>query len=361
MIAPTKAGKTSLLSAIFQEIKDRLAGNQAGIQYNAADQATKNAVDRALAEFNTCVAADVFGVPNLAGSQDVFKYEFAFSIPTEAGPQRININVMDYPGGLLGTPEFEDKVGLYLTESSVLLVPIPADILMEWKRTSGSGSKHNMDINISAQMMLDNSNVVSGIQDWLERRKKAGKKSLLIFTPIRCEAYFEDNGGLRDESKSLHEAVKALYVDALTLSPEMKDLIQIETHAVDTYGIVELRDISLITNETGEFLESKFRRRLREGKKIKPRGAFEIIATVIRFKLNEYAQKLGMDRKSLEEVIKKRTFFNSFLKRLFGDPEKKLLAQYMSQNDAAFQAMEIMSSLKNDYPARQKVLNEIKW
>ena len=41
MVAPSKAGKTSLMTAIFHEMADKLAGNPHGIQYWAANPATK--------------------------------------------------------------------------------------------------------------------------------------------------------------------------------------------------------------------------------------------------------------------------------------------------------------------------------
>ena len=51
MIAPAKAGKTSLMTAIFHEMKTKLSGNAQGIQYWADSKATQNAISRALAEF----------------------------------------------------------------------------------------------------------------------------------------------------------------------------------------------------------------------------------------------------------------------------------------------------------------------
>ena len=49
MTAPSKAGKTSLMTAIFYEMKTRLAGNPQGIQYWADSKATQNAISRAIA------------------------------------------------------------------------------------------------------------------------------------------------------------------------------------------------------------------------------------------------------------------------------------------------------------------------
>ena len=358
MTAPSKAGKTSLMTAIFYEMKTRLAGNPQGIQYWADSKATQNAISRAIAEFQTCTVSDeIFAVPQLAGTETVSNYKFAFTIPADSGIQRLNIDIMDYPGGLLGTPDFAEKVMPHLTSSPVLLIPIPADILMEWKRTNGVNRNRDKRINIAAHVMLDVDNVIRVIKDWAGQREQQNENALLIFVPIRSEAYFNDNGGANDTSQLLHTAIQELYVDTLHLTPEMKKKIQIETHAVDTYGIVELRDIELKTLEEGEFLVSNFRKRLCCKNELKVKGALEVLASVIQFRLNEYAGKLGIERKTLEEEIKKRNFLESFWAWLTGDAKKQALMEYIQKHGAAFQAMAVVSQLKNCYPAREKILN----
>ncbi len=360
MIAPSKAGKTSLMTAIFHEMKKKLSGNTQGIQYWADSKATQNAISRAIAEFTTCTASDdVFEVPCLAGTETANNYKFAFTVPVAAGTQRLNIDIMDYPGGLLGTPEFEEKVRPHLNASSVLLVPIPADILMEWKRTDKINNTHAKKVNIISKCMLETATVVDVVKDWAKRRATQQEASLLIFAPIRCEAYFDDNGGSHDESEILHEAVEKLYIEPLNLSAEEKANIQIETHAVDTYGIVELRDISLVTADGVEELVSSFRKRLSAGNEICARGAFEVLSSIIRFRLNGYAKKLGMRRDELEKEIAERNFFVKIWSAIFGDQTKQNVIEHIRKYDGAFQAMTVVSRLTVSYPTRQKVVNEL--
>ena len=136
MAGPSKAGKTSLMTAIYKEVSSRLHSNEntLGIDYSPEDSATKNAINRAVSEFVTCCAAsdDVFAVPRLSGTETVSNYKFAFTIPAPNGEQkqRLSIDIMDYPGGLLETASFKEKVQPHLDKSIALLVPIPADILM---------------------------------------------------------------------------------------------------------------------------------------------------------------------------------------------------------------------------------------
>ena len=85
MVAPSKAGKTSLMTAIFHDMAEKLAGNPRGIQYWAANPATKARIQRALAEFKTVTSSDdIFEVPRMKGTQDSGHYQFAISVPARS-------------------------------------------------------------------------------------------------------------------------------------------------------------------------------------------------------------------------------------------------------------------------------------
>ena len=153
-------------------------------------------------------------------------------------------------------------------------------MLRKWKRTHGIADPHSININSIAHHMLCVRDVLNVIKTWLHGKVRRREKAMLFFVPIRCETYFDDNCGQNDQSSALHEAVKELYVDPLritTLRIEEKDarsFIQVETHAVDTYGIVELRDIVVNSG----VLVSTFRKRIGQGNEIRSRGALEILA-----------------------------------------------------------------------------------
>jgi len=361
MVAPSRAGKTTLMTAVFHEMQKKLSGNARNIQYWADGKATQNAISRALAEFSTCTAADdIFEVPQIKSTEDTSNYRFAITVPTEAGTQRINIDIMDYPGGLLGTADFADKVERHLVASSALLVPIPSDVLMEWKRTYKANSAQSKKINIIAATMLEVDNVTTVVADWLKRKAAAQEPASLIFVPIRCEAYFSDNGGARDESAVLHQAVKELYLSRLELTKEIRDLIQVEIQAVDTYGIVELRDITLANSGDGsEVLVSTFRKRLNQGGVIKSRGAFEVLSSIIDFRLGAYARKLNIQKDDLKQKLRDRGFFADILAFIFGDDLKKQLVEHMRMYDTSYSAMSVIADMKTSYPNRQVEINVV--
>ncbi len=365
MVAPSKAGKTSVMTSIFYDMRNRLAENRLAentldIQYWADGKATQNAITRAIAEFKTCTSSDdIFDVPRLQGNVSVNNYKFAFTVPVEAGVQRLNIDIMDYPGGLLGTPEFAERIQPHLRESSALIVPIPSDLLMEWKRTTNVNNNHSKKVNILAQMLLEVNEVCDVIANWI--KSKNDENAILIFVPIRCEIYFDDNGGTRDESEILHEAVNELYINPIksAVSTEQLKKIRIEVHAVDTYGIVELRDVALETSEDGtEYLVSTFKKRLNMGNEIKSKGALEVLASIIRFYLGEKAKVLDMKRDELEKAIESRSLLRIIVDMFCGNKKKVALAEQIRKYDGAFQAMIVVSKLLKPCSARQRVVNE---
>lgn len=360
MLAPSRAGKTSLMSAIFQATKDRLSGNESNIQCYALDQATKLRIQRAMAEFNACTASDdIFEVPELTGTQQSGHYQFVVSVGDGLARQGMGFNFLDYPGGILGTQAF-DQILPHLNESLAMIVPIPSEILMEWKKTQKVNNPLAIAKNIAAQCMLCDQDTRNAIEDWAKRRASAKKHSILLFVPIKCEAYFDDNGGTKDESVLLHSAVEDLYIKQLNLSPEIKKYIQIETFAVDTYGVVELRDVVLSHDKT--MLTSTFRKRLRCENKLSIKGAFEVLATIMDFKLHAIASTLGLDKTALEERIKNRGIFERlWYNWIAKDPVKKALADNIRENDSIYQAITTISAWKTISAKRHREHNMVVW
>ncbi len=362
MVAPSKAGKTSLMTAIFHDMASKLAGNPRGIQYWAANPATKARIQRALAEFKTVTSSDdIFEVPRMKGTQDSGHYQFAISVPAEKGTQRIGLDILDYPGGYLGTPEFQNILP-HLDESVALLVPVSADILMTWKATDKVNNQLAIRKNIAARLMLDIDETVKAVKDWAKRRAGKSQPSILVFVPVKCEAYFNDNGGRKDESDALHEAVRELYVEALGLADEGRRYIQIDTHAVDADGIVEVRDIGLAEEDGVEYLVSTFRKRLNCGNDLSVKGALDVLAAILSFYLNGVASKLGIQRSELERQLEDRNVFKNLWYKIFGnDPVKKAILDTVRDNEVAFQAIAEITKLKTLGEARTRMYNQLEW
>ena len=82
MVAPSKAGKTSLLATVFSEMQLKLAGNQLGIQYWAENDRTRNAITRVMAEYRAITSSDdIFATPQMSGNVETSDYRFSYTIP----------------------------------------------------------------------------------------------------------------------------------------------------------------------------------------------------------------------------------------------------------------------------------------
>lgn len=349
MVAPSRAGKTSILSAILMEVKERLSGNVQGIQFSAADEATNTAMKRAISNFKACTAgagADVFEVPQIQGSQSIANYKFAFTIPVPSGSgsETLSVDIMDYPGGYLGTSRYDELVVPFLNECCALVVPIPSDLLMELASASGRANPHSVRIAARAREMLEIDNVVAAVRDWVDRKVQADSLHQVIFVPLRCEKYFNDNGGHFDEHGALFNAVEKFYVKELasSISGGGKHL-KMEILAVDTYGIVELSDVVL--SEDGNELVSTFSRRVWMEHRIQPKFAFELLVGILHLQLQDKAEQLGIDIEKLEEEIRNRDFFEDIWKWIFGDLEKKRKIEEMARQKGSNEAIAVLKGL----------------
>ena len=83
-----------------------------------------------------------------------------------------------------------------------------------------------------------------------------------------------------------------MYIDRLNLHGKELEYVQIDGHAVDTYGTVELSSIELKSNPNyGEELASVFIKRPGTGNGIKPKGALDVLITLMSFEYYKSAEK----------------------------------------------------------------------
>lgn len=364
MVAPTKAGKSSLLATTFSEMQLRLSGNTNGIQYWADSRQTQDAITRMMASYRAIMATDddVFATPQMAGTAETRDYRFSYSIPVVgAPPQRLNVWFKDFPGGLVGMSDFANEVGPFVRESTVLLVPIPADILMELADTDGKGDQTCIRRNIAAACALRLNDTLAVIKDWVDHKTADQSESLLVFVPVRCEAYFNDNGGHSDRRDILFSAVEKFYINPLALSVDNRRHVQIEAHAVDTYGTVELKSVELVEGPDGDELDSTFRKRFSVGSDapIRSKGAFDLLATISCFELKKSAKVLEMDITELARKIADRSLWTIIWEALFGSSAKRQQIQKMAANKSAYEAISVVSRLANQDEYRQQVYNKI--
>lgn len=373
MIAPTGAGKTSLLTAICEEVQERLLNYPFGLEFNPKGTKTKEAMDRARAEFNTHVnrTDDLFSVFQLKQTSDCLEYEYAVSIPpSETGDEALEIDfsILDYPGRMLvKESEFDEKVEPHVSESVALLVPVSADILIFWNETKDLNDTHNKQLNNAANKMLEVDSIHQRIKEWLAKKVSNKQKAQLFFVPVKCEKYFKDNGGVFDASDELHKVVYDRFIKPLELNEEERNTVQINIFDVDTYGVVELRNIADKKDDNGELtLVPTFRRRTNLEKKLRPLNAYELLMSILKFqmevKLHDEKEKSVSNEEQLTsatdenkrrteqiEILKKEIairkagywFFQKLLIKVLGDRRIKDLEDQIRELKSHRDATEV--------------------
>ena len=388
MIAPRGAGKSSLLLAIYDEVSQRVAhGN---LKFRTSNEDTNKAMNRVQSQFRASIDSatkdDMFVVPQLASSEGKDIYDFTLIIPSqnndsgESNVQKVRFSIMDYPGNLLGQDVFETEIAPFLNESITLLVPISADLAMTWLETLGK-TGDSLSKNSLAREKLQVGNVVRNIADWIKYKVENNFRAQLIFVPIKCEKYFDDNGGTLNQSADLVKAVCELYIRDLeeylkkvfTTSEEIEkvnSLINCKIFAVDTYGIAELRNVALKYNKDHEpdKLESSFRRRPQMGNDIRMKNAYELLIDIVGFQVNEIlnVRRQNADDKtdSISEYMKKRGWGGWFQDNVMGrikgnwSPLKQKEYELAKLKESIAPVTQALDSLGNEFvlmPQRQLI------
>lgn len=234
IVGPRRVGKTSLITALLSESQKLLAGTPVSI---APVGTTEARIAQHKNDLRGSLLAGEFHPGALGGTQA----PFTFTLAMTANKTSIVWAILDYPGGWLDarTRGSEndaewDRCKTWIADSSVLLLPIDASVLMEatLKREK-----------ITAQHLLQIGQTEELAREWAKGRAVARQPGLVILAPVKCESYFNDNGGLRDDSNQLYGRIVQAYkpvIDAVRQEMAGTTGLSIQYHPVDTFGCVEL-------------------------------------------------------------------------------------------------------------------------
>jgi len=242
------------------------------------------------------------------------------------GDHMIHFGYLDFPGGWL-TDRTEDREEAWescltwFRESQVLIVPLDSAVLME-----GTLRKHRR----AAPSILAVSQVEQVAMEWAKTRSNEGDgPALLVLAPVKCEAYFNDNGGRFDKSEDLLTAVMQSYRSVIeAVKAEFgrgSTQLQILYAPVDTYGCVEfIKPYWHEVDIPGGF-EFSADYRIREPGRISIKGAADIMAAICRNVLGEKVQLLEAyramverDRVALDAVQTNRNLWQRFVELVTG-------------------------------------------
>jgi len=238
MVGPSRVGKTSLITALLHDGQRLLEGTP--ISMKAVGTATQKRLSQHRRELDGSLLAGEFDAGALGGSQDQFTFHLL--LDTGVPDTGIELQVLDYPGGWLdphtrpaGVDAQWEECERFLEECSVLIVPVDAAVLME--ATTASHLR-------AVPGILGTPQVTDVVRSWLKRRnERPDEPALLLLSPVKCESYFDDNGGRRDQSATLLQWVRKVYRSLIELVPnEAPDVrsMRVVYAPVDTIGCVEI-------------------------------------------------------------------------------------------------------------------------
>lgn len=237
MLGPSRVGKTSLLTALRVAGQAHFEGTPISIEPD--DEHTKRAFNDNDNMMRGELGARKFSPDSLPGDED----EHIYGLAVNAGidQHRIVLRFRDYPGAWLHDSR-SAKVKEFLQNASAVIVPIDATLLMEAGQEQAQALAKGLAL----------SEVEENVREWAKGRKGDGDAALLILAPVKCEAYFSDNGGRRSKADALFDRVRAHYADVVdAYLKEGPDRAEVLYAPVDTIGPIELMDVRW-ENSTGQ-------------------------------------------------------------------------------------------------------------
>ncbi|MFD7815628.1 hypothetical protein ACFV6E_22250 [Streptomyces sp. NPDC059785] len=235
VLGPSRVGKTSLIASILADSSRILSGT--GVTLRPRGKPTEIRIMNRRTELDGAVLSGRFNAGALAGNKDAVRFDLALEIG--ASSAGIRLSLLDFPGGWLKAttrPDEQEEEWLrcrtFMAESSVLLIPIDATVLME-----ASSSRHRRAV----PAILTTPEVQAVAEEWAkERTMRPEEPALVILTPVKCESYFADNGGTVAAGQILLDTVQQVYANVLDDVRANAPEAQILYCPVDTLGCVEL-------------------------------------------------------------------------------------------------------------------------
>ena len=224
MLGPTRVGKTSLITALYMAGQDFFEGKPISVSADAITKARIHANDR---EMRGELAQGRFSPGALKGSTDSETNTLKISAPGSS-TYELDLVFHDLPGGWMLDSARMGEYQKALADSQCVIIPIDATVLME---VDSSHVPYILEL-------LRVGEVADFVREWAKTRRMHGDSTRLILAPVKCESYFDDNGGDCDRAAELLGQVQWLYGDiAKTYRAEMGESGSEVLYApVDTIG-----------------------------------------------------------------------------------------------------------------------------
>ena len=262
----------------------------------------------------------------------------SFAINDQKSGITMPFRILDYPGGAVDPDRADDHTKVldgYAQNSFALIVPVFSLALVERSKLDMKFEKGEicqseyLKQNQALSDLLQVDSVVPQIARWCWARARAGRHGVLIFAPVKCEAYFNDKADKGDLGV-LNEMTRKLYFGDLCnwlsshnqeLQGEISRLISVWYSPVQTYGTTvieggkfEWGSIATAEDKTEETFIDTYQKVDAKSKDPVPMGAGWIIHHIIQKRnelLSNMEKEAGLE---LQQMLDDQ----GWLRRLWG-------------------------------------------
>lgn len=191
MLGPRAVGKTTVLTSVFADTQNDLAGTGLFFRYKAGSESSK--LGNYKQRLQMCIES---GNPSmLPASGDISQFDFEVGHSSQV---KTNVLVKDYPGEYVTDESKQHFVTEFLSESSVVLIAIDTPYLME------DDGKYNSD-----------KNKPEIVTSFVKNNPDSFANKLILLVPLKCERYAHDK-----KIEKVTERVKEVYAELITFCKE---------------------------------------------------------------------------------------------------------------------------------------------
>lgn len=191
MLGPRAVGKTTVLTSVFADTQDDLAGTGLFFRYKEGSESAK--LNNYKKQLGMCI--DNGDPSQLPATEDISKFEFEVGYSSEV---KTKVLVKDYPGEYLTDESKQHHVIEFLSESNVVLIAIDTPYLME------ADGKYNSE-----------KNKPEVVTSFIKNNPESFANKLILFVPLKCERYAHDK-----RMDDVAKRVKEVYSDLILFCKE---------------------------------------------------------------------------------------------------------------------------------------------
>lgn len=315
LLGPSRVGKTSLLTSLRVAGQAFFSGTPINVE--PVNTTTAKAFDLNDNLMKAELSSRSFSPESLPGDSEEHRYGLSIS-PGGVDGYRVALEFRDYPGAWL--TDQKERVHEILSECPAVLIPIDATLLME------AGREHSADMILGLAL----TELEEFLRKWAKQKLIDPGPDQVILAPVKCESYFADNGGRRDQADALFRAVEHWYEPIVKAVKSEHPEARVLYAPVDTIGPIELLEVEWMTEGLRRMKPSYRVRSDAHGRSLRRcvRGAEPILASLVGDLLELLSATMSDKGDELHEERKKyrSNWFKSFIDTVSGgkdDRERK--------------------------------------